>query len=307
MKVYHFEKKIDDAKMDKLKNTHVKKEQIHTIIRDSADVYTKDGVLLLKFRKGVLKKNELDDYFDATYKYTITNTSKNRGSASGSKTKNINENKPVSSTILGYFDKWAPNQKSYFRKFGMKLPVEVRETMFSYKFPEKMKKVLPLIKRIDGFYKKLLPKYHNKQYSKARQTQFKLGNTAFTTITTNVNFRTSIHKDKGDDEDGFGNLAVIERGKYTGGETCFPQYGIGVDVREGDMLFMNVHEWHGNLPTVNVTKDAVRMSIVCYLRTNIWKRTKNKTKKFKDSHFNTIKKMYKKLKKNRTKKKDFMR
>ena len=288
--------------MAALKNTYVKKSQIYTILHDNADVYTKDGILLLKFRKGVLKKKELGDYFDATYKYTTTNTSKNRGSTSGSKAKNINANTPVSSSILGYFDKWAPNQKSYFRKLGIKKPVEVRETMFSYKFPDKMKKVLPLIKSIDGLYQKLLPKFHSKQYAKAKQTHFKLANTAFTTITTNVNFKTSIHKDKGDDEDGFGNLAVIQRGDYTGGETCFPQYGIGVDVREGDILFMNVHEWHGNLPTVNVTKDAVRMSIVCYLRTNIWRRTKNKTKKFKDSHFHTIKKMYKKLKNNRTKK-----
>jgi hypothetical protein len=302
MKLLHVEKKIEDTKMVALKNTYVNPSQISKIIKTDADVYTKDGVLLLKFRKGVLKKNDLENYFDATYKYTITNTSKNRGSASGSKAKNITENTPVSSTILGYFDKWAPNQKSYFRKFGITKPVEVRETMFSYKYPEKMKKVVPLIKRIDTLYKKLLPKFYNPQNAKAKQTHFKIANTAFTTITTNVNFRTSIHKDKGDDEDGFGNLAVIERGKYTGGETCFPQYGIGVDVREGDILFMNVHEWHGNLETKYLSKDAVRMSIVCYLRTNIWKRTKNKTKKFKDSHFNTIKKMYKKLKKNRTRK-----
>lgn len=44
-------------------------------------------------------------------------------------------------------------------------------------------------------------------------------NTAFTTITTNVNFKTRLHKDR--DDEGFGNLIVIEDGKYEGSETCF--------------------------------------------------------------------------------------
>ena len=302
MKVYHVDKTISDSNMEKLKNTYVKPSQISFVIKDDADVYTKDGVLLLKFRKNVLKTKELDAYYDATYKYTITNATKNRGSTSGSKEKNVKDNKPVFSSILGFFDKWSPNQKSYFRKLGIKKPIEVRETMFTYKHPDKMKKAEPLIKSINNLYKKLLPKYFKKQNDKAKQTHFKIADTAFTTITTNVNFRTSIHTDKGDDAEGFGNLAVIERGEYTGGETCFPQYGVGIDVREGDILFMNVHEWHGNLPTSSITKDSVRMSIVCYLRTNIWKRTKNKTRKFKKEHFKSIGNMYKKLKKNRTKK-----
>ena len=54
-----------------------------------------------------------------------------------------------------------------------------------------------------------------------------------------MNFKTRLHKDEG-----FGNLIVIEDGKYEGSETCFPQYGIGVDVRQNDIL--NVHEWHAN-------------------------------------------------------------
>jgi hypothetical protein len=59
------------------------------------------------------------------------------------------------------------------------------------------------------------------------------------------------------------------------------QYGIGIDVRQGDILFMDVHEWHGNLPMFPNSKDATRMSIVCYLRTKVWERTRNKSKAFK--------------------------
>ena len=32
----------------------------------------------------------------------------------------------------------------------------------------------------------------------------------YPTVTTNVNWQTSIHTDKGDDSEGFGNLVVLE-------------------------------------------------------------------------------------------------
>ena len=146
-----------------------------------------------------------------------------------------------------------------------------------------------------------IPDKYEMQHKKARQTPFKIKNTSFTTITTNVNFQTTIHKDKGDDEEGFGNLVVIEDGKYTGGETCFPQYGVGVNVRTGDVLFMDVHQWHGNLPIQKENDSVRRLSIVCYLRYNIWKNTKGKTKKFMDNH-NKIFYSLREKKPNKTKK-----
>jgi hypothetical protein len=85
-------------------------------------------------------------------------------------------------------------------------------------------------------------------------------------------------------------LEVIERGKYTGGETCFPQYGIGVNVRSGDVLFMDVQHPHGNMPINKETEEAIRLSIICYLRTNVWLRTKNKTKRMFDRRNTTMKK-----------------
>jgi hypothetical protein len=113
-----------------------------------------------------------------------------------------------------------------------------------------------------------------------------------------VNFQTTVHTDKGDDIEGFGNLSVIEKGKYTGGETCFPQFGIGVNVRSGDVLFMDVHEAHGNLPIITENDDAKRLSIVCYLRKNIWEKTKKKSKEF----FNNQIKLIKNIKNQKTKK-----
>lgn len=157
-------------------------------------------------------------------------------------------------------------------------------------YPDKFKKLVPLVNQIDNYYEKYIPEKYAKQKRKANQTPFRIGNTAFTTITTNVNFQTTLHKDAGDDEEGFGNLTVIAHGKYEGGETCFPQYGVGVNVEPGDVLFMNVHEWHGNLPIKPIDKDAKRLSIVCYLRTGVWSKTARMTKKQMMEHLKAMRK-----------------
>ena len=60
---------------------------------------------------------------------------------------------------------------------------------------------------------------------------------------------------------------------------------------------MDVHEAHGNLPIELETKDAKRLSIVCYLRKNIWEQTKGKTKKFMERHNKTLKKITRKIEK----------
>jgi len=289
--IYHVSKDYDDSKLNKVLNRKLKRSDIKDIIDDDADVYTTEGKLLLRFRKNVINSNNIDDFYDNVIKFAITPTS-NRGSASGSKTKNIYENPKIMSNIIGYFDKLSPKQKATIRNAGHKKPsLSVRETRFLIDYPEKYKKLIPLIKQIDTFYKKLVPDNYAKQKKKANQTPFKIADTAFTTITTNVNYQTTVHTDKGDDDEGFGNLVVIEKGKYKGGETCFPQYGIGVDLRTGDIIFMDVHQPHGNLPIELENKDAKRLSIVCYLRKNIWHQTKGKTKKFMERHNSTMRKI----------------
>ena len=295
---YIVDKDYPDSKLlEKVMNHKIKPAQIKTFIKDDADVYTKEGKLLLRFRKGKLKKENVNAFYENVIKFA-EHTTNNRGSASGSKSKNIYDNPKVKSNIIGYFDKLSPNHKFTYKQKGIPLPkITVRETRFLADHPEKFKKLLPLIKEIDKYYQQYIPEPYKKQRRKANQTPFKINGTSFTTITTNVNYQTAVHTDKGDDIEGFGNLAVIEKGKYTGGETCFPQYGIGVDVRTGDILYMDVHQPHGNLPITLGSDDAKRLSIVCYLRKNIWDQTKGKTMKFKEHHTRTLKKVTKNEKK----------
>ena len=292
IKIYTVEKDYDDAKMEKKLNKFIKPDDIKKIIDHDADVYTNEGRLLLRFRKKALDDKNIDAFYENIKKFA-KNVSSNRGNATGSKKRDLANNPKVMSNIFGYFDRWSPAQKVNFRKWGKTPSVSVRECRFNQDYPEQYKQTIPLIRDVDRMYSKLVPEQYKLQRKKANQTHFKIPGTAFTTITTNMNYQTSIHTDKGDDPEGFGNLAVIERGEYNGGETCFPQYGIGVDVRTGDILFMDVHEPHSNLAIHKKSEDAVRLSIVCYLRLKVWERTANKTRKFYESHNKTVKKMRK--------------
>jgi len=287
--IYYVDKDLTDDRAVSLKNKKVNPNSIKLIIKEDADVYDHTtGELLAKFRKNKLKPENVKEFYENVIKFAERETS-NRGSASGSKSKNVKNNPKIMTNIFGYFDYLSPSQKFALKKKGITLPLTIRETRFNMDYPENYQKTIPLIQEIDQQYAKLVPKKYGLQKKKAKQTPFRIADTCFTTVTTNVNFQTTIHKDVGDDPQGFGNLSVIEYGKYTGGETCFPQYGIGFDVRTGDVLFMNVHEWHGNLPIHKEDPEARRLSIVCYLRLRIWEKTKGKTRKFMVKHNQTLK------------------
>ena len=288
--VYTVREDVTETEIDKRagkKLTEADRKKM-TIIDHDADVFIENpdgtpGKLLIRFRKGKLTKANVDAFWDNVIDFARKETA-NRGTASGSKIRDLKNNPKIKSNIIGYFDTISPSQKFLLKNAGIKLDSTARETSFIRDNPDKFEKLIPLVKEIDEYYEKYAPEYYAKQRKKANETHFKIRGTAFTTITTNVNFQTSLHKDKGDDSDGFGNLAVIERGEYTGAETCFPQFGVGVDCRTGDVLFMDVHYWHSNLPMKKKTKDAERLSIVCYLRWRLWEMTRGKTLKQMKAH-----------------------
>ena len=287
--IIHVKKECTDEEMEVRKNTLINPADINLIITEDTDVYAENNKLLLKFRKKKINKKCIDEFYDNVIDFAKKSYSTNRGSVSASNKKNVLENPKVFSNVIGFMDNFSPKQKYLLKQQGKTVKYNVRECRFNSEFPDKYARLLCFIQEIDKLYKRLVPDCYKKQYTKATQTFFRIPKTSFTTITTNVNFQTSIHKDKGDDSDGFGNLSVIEHGKYAGAETCFPQYGIGVDVRTGDILFMDVHEWHANLPLVKKTDDAIRLSVVCYLRYNVWKNTRNVSKEQMLRHNATVK------------------
>jgi len=279
------------------------------IIKDDCDVYTRDGKLLMKLRKKVIPK-QLTDLALESYLEASKKKHENRGAAAGVLDRNklanyigefVNEGKfrtgfvsshsgklskqatsnLSQSNIIGFFDVPDRNLK------GKGAPC--RLTAFNRDYPELWKKALPFLKACDGQFKKLIPKNHKIQYQRAQLTpKFVIPNTAYSTATINYSWRTALHRDKGDLQEGYGNLVVIEdpynKNTYNGSYIGFPQYGVAADVRTGDFLAMDVHEWHSNtefkprnkkIDTMDgkfKEKDIIngwhynRMSMVMYLR-----------------------------------------
>ena len=282
------------------------------VINEDCDVYYYDNnrkKLLLKFRKKRINSSLCEIGWD-NYK-DMAKASRGRGAAAGAidsqsvywkKRIPTNTNKwstgylkadggvskmkvnnQVASSPIGYFDE---------TKF-VKLPC--RLTHFTRTNYHKYEKGLPFIQKIDKSFKELIPLSYQSQLMRAtKRNDLRIPKTSFSTITINRNFRTALHRDRGDYEKGFGNLTVLERGKYRGGYTVFPQFGVGVDVRNGDFLAMDVHQWHGNtemyeteddkkyndemvklfkdnpeVGTAGLDKKYTRLTFVCYLREKI--------------------------------------
>tara|TARA_Y100001935_G_scaffold247280_1_gene242986 strand:+ start:2708 stop:3748 length:1041 start_codon:yes stop_codon:yes gene_type:complete len=310
------QKYLTDKEVSDLEGTWIDESFLkHPVIRENTDVYYKDEEgkehLLLKFRKdcisNALVKTGWDSYKDLAKpsrgrgasagpidiksqywsKRSLTETSKWSTSymiKDGTKKSKMKVNNQVASNPIGFYEE---------SKNFCKLPC--RLTHFTRTNYDKYKGGLPFIQRIDQMFQKLIPNAYEKQLNQAnKKPHLKIPDTCFSTITINRNFRTALHRDAGDYKEGFGNLTVIERGKYHGGYTVFPQFGVGVDVRANDFVAMDVHQWHSNTPiyeteedkkfnanlepafkdnpevgTVGIYEKYTRLTFVCYLREKI--------------------------------------
>lgn len=271
-------------------------------------VYRADGKLLARYLPGVLKElgEQTYDTLHALKKYQTDN----RGLASGAggavykrggrerqallaaaaekveagtargtaaragndgfRTRSI----PISSALVGSFDAAPP--KLYCRL-----------TAWTGKEWDKYRELWPMFQSIGAHFAEHVPDRFAAQmdYVKETKDDWVIPGTPFTTITVNNSYPTGVHTDSGDLEAGFSNLGVIRRGDYSGAIFTFPEYRVGVDMQDGDLLLMDAHEWHGNTRMMcNVCGDRIgpggrddhdetcgteRISIVCYYRTKV--------------------------------------
>ena len=275
-----------DKEFDKYLGQYYDENHYTIIIKEDADIYNEKGELLAKFRKSVINEEDCKIIIK-----NLKNMAKvkrdNRGASAGlldinklqkyvSKVGEVNRfrsngyyNKDgtyvsssisnmASSNIAGFYDR--PD-----RNLGKGAP-KCRLTAFSSKYANKWLECLPFFKTIDEQFKLNIPEKYNKQYEHSRLTDYYIDDTSFSTITLNYNWRTALHKDSGDYEQGFGNFTVCEEGKYDGCYLGFPRYKVCFDIREGDWLGFDPHEYHCNTEFKNTSKDYVRLSAVAYLR-----------------------------------------
>jgi len=163
----------------------------------------------------------------------------------------------VNSGIAGWFDRYP------------RIPYG-RATSYTQNHFDKFKLAFPFLQTLDSGFKELLPQRHAAQRAAADKIDpaFLVPGTVFTTVTVNKTFRTASHRDAGDFSDGLSNLLVLSNnGNYSGGYLILPEVRVAINIRPGDLLLVNNHEYiHCNTPMVMHDEEAERISLVCYLR-----------------------------------------
>ena len=145
------------------------------------------------------------------------------------------------------------------------------KTGFTKQFPDQWEASIPFFNAIGEQFEQAMPEtaaIHRKAME--GWEEYLIGTTALSTVAINVNYESAYHVDRGDLPDGFSTLTVCEFGKYDGGVYMIPEYGLGVDVREGDLVCSQSHRyWHGNTKIIPQTDGARRMSFITYLKAGI--------------------------------------
>lgn len=255
---------------DAMSGKFISDDNIKKVLTEDVTVVDKEsGQVIAILVKGVIPGQVQQQTFNALLKAAgVTNARPNASGEpkghhrilkNGRKSRVI-YNAPVNSGIVGYYER------------TIRFPY-CRMTAFTGKHFDKFKEAYPMIGLVDQYYSGLRPKEYKKQRKVADSTspQFRIPNTAFTTITVNKNYRTAVHKDAGDFKEGFGNLVAMRKGYFEGGILCLIRWGVGFDLQNGDLLLMDVHQWHANTPLKLVNPNAVRLSLVMYYRENMVK------------------------------------
>ena len=281
----------DDELNDKLAD-YVNVEDIEHFINDTQIGYDENGDVLFCFIKNVFSDEEINDIMPCVEKASTFIVSLGRGHASGKldmskplwpkglknvilkeenyhnkytlnpvgiSTRKYKLNNPVHSNLVGYYEKPLVNYKK-----TIKTQPKCRQTQFSARHKELYSNIIPYMEKVSGEMRKNVPQHFRKQNSFIEKHRERIGQSVFSTITINKNFRTAIHIDKGDFKDGIGTITTA--GDFSGGEFCLVDYKVAIDVKPNDLLFVNVHKHHANLPF-----EGTRYSMVSYVRENIKK------------------------------------
>lgn len=238
-------------------------EEDYEILLDEDCMITRqDGSLLAVLLKGALDADKASEAWSAVKGDSFWTN--NRGVATG--VERIMKNKQhvvkpadqVQSGLVGFYERTP------------RMPY-CRACAWNLNNPEKMLSMMPMVEQVDSLMKKHASERYEKQAKFARKAHkdFLIGETNFSTLTINKNFRTAYHKDVGNVADGISAMTVIKQGRWSGANLCFPAYEVAVKLDHRDVIIFDPHEFHGNTELYKLSKDAVRCSVVFYFRENI--------------------------------------
>lgn len=231
---------------------------LSVLLAGSCRVLKPDGELLCLYLKEALPAEVVSPEVREVLS-RIRMQKDNRQLASGSQTVRVGKQKrrrPVMSNVVGAI------QSADGRNYRCRL------TQWTGKHLPEYQLLWPLCRAIADLFREHVPDRYRVQAEHAARTrpEWVIPGTPFTTLTVNNSFATGVHKDAGDLASGFSCLAVLRRGDYRGGILTFPEYRVGVDLQDRDVLLMDAHgEWHGNTE-LELGPDAERLSLVAYFR-----------------------------------------
>lgn len=261
--------KLTDIETKALEGKFIELDSYDEVIDYDCDCYYIDSEgnqkALFYYRRNVIPPQYLENALSA-FKREAAKASNKRKIASGHTGKG-----KVKSLIAGHFDKPRIRDKHDINSKGL---VPCRTTSFTQKHREQWSTLIPLIESVDRAYQQFEPERHQEQLDLARQTsEFQIEDTAFSTITVNYNWRTACHQDAGDYHNGYSVILVAEDGKdsYDGGYLGYPKFGVAVDVRHGDFILKDPHQWHCNTELEPTGSNWCRLSMVFYYRENMQK------------------------------------
>jgi Oxygenase domain of the 2OGFeDO superfamily len=237
-------------------------------------LYKPDGRPLAIYLPGVMTEHTQDEQSYAILRQlSLSSSTDNRGLAGGSPrlqrgSQNRTYGLNVKSVIAGAIDPGG------IYKY-------CRTTAWTGTHVPEWQTLQPMLKTVAGHLAAYVPDRYAAQQAEADKTDpsWIVPGTPFSTITVNNTYPTGVHTDKGDLDAGFSSITCVRRGNYTGGQLCFAEYRVAVNLSDGDLILMDAHEWHGNAALTcecgNVLNGpckecgAERISVVAYFRTKM--------------------------------------
>jgi hypothetical protein len=262
--------KISQRELDEKVGKIITSADYNVLLTGPAFLRKPDGKPLCVFLPGAMKLQCTPDVYSILHELRKSTTD-NRGLAGGTKRAEIpgqtrSRALPVASAIIGSFDPAGAYKYCRLTAWtGQNLP--------------QWRQLQPFLQHVASQLKQYVPDRYAAQMARAQATssEWVVPGTPFSTVTVNNSYPTGVHTDKGDLDEGFSTIACLRRGTYTGGVLTFPEYRVGVDMHDGDLLLMDAHQWHGNSAMVCSCGQkmngccsgcgAERISVVSYFRT----------------------------------------
>ena len=251
-----------DTEAGALEGTFLYRPHYDRVIRDTTTVLKPDGSVLFGYKKDAIPRAVCQDVFTAFKSIRIPKTD-NRGMAAGGERfqrqrpdgtmSDTTRSRSMRSAVVGFLDR---NPRS---------PL-CRMTSFTRDHPAVLDAVRPLAVEVDRLFQQLAPERWQAQHDFVNRVaaDWVIHGTVFTSVTVNDSERMSAHMDAGDYRPGFGVMAVLEGGRYFGGELIFSKYRTAVDMRTGGVFVGDVHAMHGNAPIIGT--HFKRLAFVFYVR-----------------------------------------